>query len=1210
MSVSVGPTHQALLDVIYRWQSGTTNESLGFIQFTAQNQNYQDLVKALENPTTSAQEKAQLNVIKAAWDKLIKLNQLHEAFVTEFENSHFSKASFDKFQEFAKLLEDYNLNDSKVVTDINVNDISSIVGKFKQGISLQTSVMAGAMSPIGSYFKEISECLQKAPTSDDIAVFKQDVEARKNIIEVARLRSEAQKQEREFEKVQVNFQRVSNELGTKGLEIAKLAISGKKLDKKSLNSWKMTYVLLEGQKELAAAQLAFREAYKSDRSKGQFYSENTVEKYNHLFDLLVKFQNNYILYNKVARFPPELAQIAGDDGLSRWFDLSQKLMTQFPQLTKEIALATPGAWNGDKNGKPNDEHPLGKFFILSDNKVKKYNDTFDASADPETAKTILLKTYKQSVAPIQSGQKKNEEIKTEKGDVAVAMSYLGDVNEGRHNTKEFIRDATGFKLPDSNWEVHENPQDVGNRLSKKSVFIIKEKGDTGKALFKITVDKNGVKIEGVGISNSNDPKYLQQMNEIIKQLHTNPPPKETPELQSNNIKSMIVMMSHDVYTLDGDSARVIRKDRERIKAESKIYEHYVKIKKGEDNIKLIKQFQQAIDNGLIPMLLDDKAQPGFQNQGALGLPLRINTDDAVIAIKQYEPALAAGMVIVLGDKATDAIKKGASENPITVLVPQNENTGRETLARIVKATEAGLLVNNVAPPVVMNALKEHLKTSPFSSILLRGQPDPYLAVKNLIGLGIACTLNGDEVRKKVQERQGIPMVSFEIPETGSDERNLELLKHYLSQGISVKVPDAEKLFESLEQRQVIIPLENLPKDEQLKQVQALAAMGIDANVSKGIVPSNMPITIRSNYNLSAIKSFERLLSQGFMPIFEKKTQENLAKNNGDLGVYISDLDSKKLLEKMQHCFTVGVKVCIPPEQLRKLREYIAKHPNALPNKIVIINGFDAAAIRENLKLCQALGINVNATERAKFILKSDPNRDVNPIEVQDVNKRINKKGSLSLDVEKTMEKAKNLAATGCKVILSPGAQSYLQQLDRNKLKEEAAKRIFFFFTPRSAKEAQEKLKDVNHYASFIEVTEREQLIPTKVVAGTGSNTTTPDNHDTRPKVTTFSARPTQPLPSMDKQPFEKVKEEIVAVFKNLFDKTLDGYIQLDGDKMAINKQVKEVLDEVRKKESPEEIKKYLDSVCNGTMNYNAEIKKLASDQLQKLEPKQSSRPQI
>ena len=97
---------------------------------------------------------------------------------------------------------------------------------------------------------------------------------------------------------------------------------------------------------------------------------------------------------------------------------------------------------------------------------------------------------------------------------------------------------------------------------------------------------------------------------------------------------------------------------------------------------------------------------------------------------------------------------------------------------------------------------------------------------------------------------------------------------------------------------------------------------------------------------------------------------------------------------------------------------------------------------------------------------------------------------------------------------------------------------------------------------------------------------------------------------MDKQPFEKVKEEIVAVFKNLFDKTLDGFIQLDGDEMAINKQVKEVLDEVRKKESPEEIKKYLDSVCNGTMNYNAEIKKLASDQLQKLEPKQSSRPQI
>lgn len=842
--------------------------------------------------------------------------------------------------------------------------------------------------------------------------------------------------------------------------------------------------------------------------------------------------------------------------------------------------------------------PFFKAYTEFGVKAKKIGDT--ANEAVKNAKAAAEAANKASITaslPIT----KNSKIKVEKGDMAVTMKYLGDANKGRHNTKEFIRNSTQFKLP--NLEVHENPQGVGNRLSKKSVFIIKEKGDKGRPLFKITVDKDGVKIEGVGINNSNDPKYLQQMNEIIKQLHTNPPPKETPELQSINIKSMIAMMSQDVYRLDADSARVIRKDRERIKAESKINEHVVEIQKSNDYVKLSKQFQQAIDNGLIPTLVDLDAQPWFRNQGALGFSLRINTDDAVIAIKQYEAALAAGMVIVLGDKATDAIKKGASENAISISVPQNNTTGSEILARITKATEAGLLVSKVVPPKVMDVLKNHLITSPPSSILLRGQPDPYLAVNNLISLGIACTPNGDDVRRKIQEKQGVPAIPFPIPDTGNESRNLELLKHYLSHGISVKVPDAEKLFASLDKSQVVISLEKLPKDEQLTQVQALAVMGIDGIVTNGTVPAGMPIMVRSNNDVRAIKSFEGFLRQGFMPVFEKSTLENLANNNADLGVFVNDIEPKKLLNKIQHCFTVGVKVNSLPEQtIKMLKDYLSKNPEALPNRIIQIDGFNAAAIRENIKLCQVLGIKVNATDKAKSVLKSDPNRSQSPIEVQDVNKKINKKGSLSLDVEKTMENAKNLAATGCKVILSPGAQSYLQQLDRKQLKEEAAKRIFFFFKPQSAKEAQVKLNELKHYDSFIEVAKKEQSIATTIGNSVGESSSTPKTREgERAQATTFSARPEQPL---SKQPFDKVREEIIKVFNELFDKTLDGYLTQSpssGEKIALNKQAKEVLDEVRKKESPEEIKKYLDSVCNGTMNYNVEIKKLASEQLQKLD---------
>ncbi|MBI2791493.1 MAG: hypothetical protein HYX61_06010 [Gammaproteobacteria bacterium] len=612
----------------------------------------------------------------------------------------------------------------------------------------------------------------------------------------------------------------------------------------------------------------------------------------------------------------------------------------------------------------------------------------------------------------------------------------------------------------------------------KADFIVRD--DQNREVCRVLVGKNGITVSELKGSN------VEALNQFIQALRSKLPKEniKSPIVSASNIKHMGELMAQGVYDLDSNTSMLIQNDRRRIKTTSTIDDHSVNLPHNLEKTTFEQRFQKAIDNGLIPRVVDKTAESGFENQGYVSGKVSINTSDPFIAIKQYEAALAAQMTVTLGEKAKEAIKKGSAAYPITVSAPKGDQCGLQALIRINLAVRDGLIVNQVSPPAAREALRTHLisKGQNVKPMIL-GNSDPYLVAKNLVNLGVDFDLQSgkeDELLKKIQEKQGKSSERFNI-NTGDAKSDFDLLRSYLNKGIAVSVENPNKVLNSLTERLEVIQLDKLPKEEQIEQVKMLAKMGICGKI-KMEAPANTLVPITSNNAQRALKTFEELLNQGFRPKFDVTTL-NLIKQSKMLEIRVSNPDPAKLLDKINQCFEIGLKVQITDDSKRMLSDYLRKNPKALPDGTLQIKGFNPHAIRDNIDLVQKLGVKVKCSQDAISVNKRGEKEGVAPITVIDIQKS-GKKGSDVLDVEKTMDRAKNLAATGCKVVLSENTQRYLDGLKsrEKELTEKAAKRRFLgLYTPASAKQAQRDLKEVKQYESFNQE-KAKASIPTVIVS--------------------------------------------------------------------------------------------------------------------------------
>lgn len=478
------------------------------------------------------------------------------------------------------------------------------------------------------------------------------------------------------------------------------------------------------------------------------------------------------------------------------------------------------------------------------------------------------------------------------------------------------------------------------------------------------------------------------------------------------------------------------------------------------------------------------------------ITIDISTPDPILAMKQYNAVLGMGFTPVLANKTKEVVRVYVRNNPedvqINVSAPKvgGDISGKMVLQRFKEATKDGFFAR--ISPESKEAFYQYLQTRDYLKSIesgdtrceLSGDPNPALLVKHLAGMGVLVELPKDsekanKIIKNIQDKIKEPIeidCSGGIAGLLSAECDFTVMKDYLEKGISVKVKNQQDLLAYISHQSLLpmIDVSKFPIVKQVELIQTLAKMGIRG--SDMIAPNKgIEVPVVSSNPKHAIQLLGHLIRNGFKPTFDDNMQklaieymQNPQHKSQDMIVSLTGNDPKDLFDKTKLCFDMGLKASLSPLQINTLKDYIKKNPSILENGEFQINGYNPYAVRDNIDLAQKLGVKVKCTEPALSANKNGKKAGVMPIIVEDVNNP-GKKGTFKLDVEKTMARAKNLVATGCKVELSRETQNYLAGLKakENDLVIEASKRRFFgIFTPASAKQAQRDLKEVKQYDSF------------------------------------------------------------------------------------------------------------------------------------------------
>lgn len=459
-------------------------------------------------------------------------------------------------------------------------------------------------------------------------------------------------------------------------------------------------------------------------------------------------------------------------------------------------------------------------------------------------------------------------------------------------------------------------------------------------------------------------------------------------------------------------------------------------------------FKSQIKHRLVPVLRQENVD-SMQNQGMLQGEIKIKSDVPLLALKQYESALAAGFTPRFTKEAKKAVQRfvkdkssrDVNEKQIKVAAPLNKDgtlDGHVVLDRILMAIEDGLNVE-IHPKAIKALQKIDLQEAQFQ---VENDPSSLLRVLQLAPFGFKPILPKKESEKRqiLKKLQALVASHPIILDSGSAARDLEVLKTLVQDfGIpavlSTKVGKEKRLSVFLKEGDNQLNLAKLPASMQLEKSKEYAQLGFDVMVTVPIPNRQKAIVITSLNPTHAINTFASALNQGFYPSFDKETQDLIKNHSVDLR--LTAKDPKVLLDNIRQAVQAGLSVELDEGQKKSVQRHIEKQNGSSKTHVpeLKIMGENSVIIGKNIQLAQNIGINVDLSS-----IKPE-NLPAEKIECH-MHYKLQKTWLFGIarrvpDFEETIEEERKLAAKNVKIKLAADITGAFQAfVDRNKNKEE------------------------------------------------------------------------------------------------------------------------------------------------------------------------------
>ncbi len=564
------------------------------------------------------------------------------------------------------------------------------------------------------------------------------------------------------------------------------------------------------------------------------------------------------------------------------------------------------------------------------------------------------------------------------GDIRIDIANEG--TENRQAVKGLLRGGIPQLLQQGvNANRYHIVETKKSMMGKTASFVLKDANNVN--LLQIVVMNGTVRIRELQGNTLDADSKIALMHTLAIALNvTNSQPTVTSEHieKVRKLNELSVNDGQKIYVQKADGKKALYKQIELDSAGYTFNKVVPEIKiacenNSPDQIK--KKFQAVVADGtFVPTLVYQQGIPAPM----LNFTIDITSESPLVAIKQYESALNAGMTPVFSSEAkrkVDAYVKKQMDShnqDKQIAIPTASNpqlvTGSQVLERLKQASQDGLLVS--LNSTAQQALKDHVAKGAQGLEYNVPLKHPYAAVmvNQLLEMGLVPDVNAltkanklDELRHILKEDSKLNAGRLTFVDSGNIERDLIAMQvsvEELGHPVELSPKNITEMLKHVKDKELpVFDLKNIPVKEQVACAQRLAQNGIFTKFSAE-VPAGTAIFIRSRNIDHAKQMFEGYLNQGFIPVGNKRIREL---SERALPIKISSTDPKVIWERMRHCAQSGLVVTLNEEQIKIMKAFSEKNNPQLP-----IHGYSWNTVKHNIELANQLGMGIRGvTEEAQ-----------------------------------------------------------------------------------------------------------------------------------------------------------------------------------------------------------------------------------------------------
>jgi hypothetical protein len=674
------------------------------------------------------------------------------------------------------------------------------------------------------------------------------------------------------------------------------------------------------------------------------------------------------------------------------------------------------------------------------NKVKL--DNIQAMSSFFTAKIEAEKPGKLQITPIA----KNANV--ESIEPRVAKETFGDIvvdipnqeTKNRQAVKALLREGVSNVLKqganaNKGYHIVETKKGMGKTAS----FVVQDVNNVN--LLQIVVMNGSVRIRELQSDAIDADSKIALMHSLATALNvTNSQPTVTSERveKVRKLNELSVNAGQKIYVQKADGKKALYKQIEIDSAAFTFNKGVPAIQidcKNNTPDQIKNKFQAVVSDGtFVPTLAYQQGIPAPM----LNFKIDITTEAPLVAIKQYESALNAGMMPVFSSEAkrkVDVYVKKQMDNhnqDKQIAIPTASSpqlvTGTQVLERLKQASQDGLMVSlNLA---AQQALRDHIAKGAQGLEYNVPLKHPYAAVmvNQLLEMGLAPDVNAlskankmGELRQILKEDAKLNAGKIMFIDSGNIERDLitmQLSFEELGHSMEVNPKNIEQMLKHVKDHKLpMFDLKNISAKEHIACAQRLAQNGIFTKFNTE-VPAGTSIFIRSRNMDHAKQMFEGYLNQGFLPVGNKRIKEL---SESALPIKIVSNDPKVIWERMNHCAQSGLVITLNDQQIKMMKAFCEKNNPQLP-----IHGYSWNTVKHNIELANQLGMGIRGVSdeaqaaylRAQAEAKGNDMPRIDIVPIQKTESRFLRSDRLVNDRNKTKDFVNTLTQKGINISTS------------------------------------------------------------------------------------------------------------------------------------------------------------------------------------------------